>query len=153
MSSPEASVSPRDLRRYAADVDDLLLDLPWRRRRGLIAELRRHLEEDPRRVRDESPAEYAAELRETETVVPAGLFSGLRSFWPSPVEWCESIVRGAAVSLVVWALCAFAGPASQSVAGDPSPDSWSTMHGSAFDSIWPSPTFRGSQRDGLVAFV
>lgn len=79
--------SAAEIQRYVSAVDDLLLDVPWRRRRELIAGLREHLRESPDLTKEEPPEEYAAELRATAGAIPWGLLSGLRSAsWPTPVH-------------------------------------------------------------------
>ncbi len=156
MSSSEtpSSVASPEIRRYVSDVDDLLLDIPWRRRRELIADLVEHLEANPEQIQAESPREYAAELRESAPVATAGLLSGLRSLsWPTPLAWWESVVRGAALLLVVWVAYDFLAAASQRVFGDPSSSaSWPAMLKSALQSVYPGPTVLGSHRTGLLVF-
>src|SRR4051794_24010405 len=95
------SVSSDDIQNYGTAVDNLLLDVPWRRRRELIADLQEHLREHPDQITVEQPQDYAAELRAAAGAVPGGLLAGFRSaFWPTPLEWWESVQRGAALILL-----------------------------------------------------
>ena len=81
------------------------------------------------------------------------MLSGLRSgSWPTPFEWCESVVRGVALLLVAWVAYDFLAAVTQPIFGDPSPTSWTAMLDSAVQSIYPTPALHGSQRDGLVVF-
>jgi hypothetical protein len=136
-----AGATGEDIERYVAAVDDLLLDVPWRRRRELVADLREHIRENPEQLSVEPPEEYAAELRIAAAAIPRGLLSGLRSAsWPTPLQWWESVVRGAAivfVALVVWEL----------LAGSPS-----GRIDSALQSVYPVPRLLGSHRAGLIFY-
>jgi hypothetical protein len=156
MSSLEnsAPVAAREVRRYLSDVDDLLLDLPWQHRRKLIAGLSEHLRENPEQIRAESPGEYAAELHETTPATTAGALSGLRSVsWPTPLQWWESVVRGASLMFLAWVAYDFLAAWTQPIFGDPSAASSSDMLDSAFGSIYPVPTLHGSERYGLLVFT
>ncbi|MDG4793298.1 hypothetical protein [Micromonospora sp. WMMD1082] len=149
--TPAGSV---DVQAYVAAVDNLLLDVPWRRRRELVDDLRTHLRENPEHVAMESPREYAAELRSSAQVVPGGLLSGLRSAsWPTPLEWWESVLRGSAIVLVLLVAYDFLATASQAIVGDRMPVTWPGMVDSALRSVYPTPAFGGSQRDGLLFFA
>ncbi|MEU7909028.1 hypothetical protein [Actinoplanes sp. NPDC049118] len=135
------SVSAEDIQNYVTAVDNFLLDVPWRHRRELIADLQEHLREHPDQITVEQPQDYAAELRAAAGAVPGGLLSGFRSAsWPTPLEWWESVVRGGAivlVALVVWEL----------------PKGWSWWSvDSALQSVYPVPRLLGSHRAGLVFF-
>lgn len=107
------SVSSEAIQNYVTAVDNYLLDVPWRRRRELIADLQEHLRENSDQITVEQPQDYAAELRAAAGAVPGGLLSGLRSAsWPTPLQWWESAVRGGAivlVTLVAWELLATSG--------------------------------------------
>ena len=145
---------PADVQSYIAAVDNLLLDLPWQRRRELINDLRDHLRENPDQLTLEPPDEYAAELRASSEIAAGGLLLGLRSIsWPTPLEWWESVLRGSAIVLVVLVVYDFLAAASQAVVGDPSPVSWLAMIDSALQSVYPTPAFHGSQRNGLLIYL
>lgn len=143
-----------DIQRYVSAVDNLLLDVPWRRRRELIAGLREHIRENPEQITIEPPEEYAAELRATAEATPGGLLSGFRSLtWPTPLEWWESVLRGGAIILVGLVVYEFLARASQAIVGDStSSASITTMIDSALRVVYPTPSFRGSARDGLLIF-
>jgi hypothetical protein len=137
-----ADVTGEEIERYVAAVDDLLLDVPWRRRRALVADLREHIRENPGQLSVELPEEYAAELRIAAAAIPGGLLSGLRSTsWPTPLQWWESVVRGGAivlVALVAWEL--------------PGAGSWPSGIDSALLSVYPVPRLLGSSRAGLIFY-
>jgi hypothetical protein len=163
MSSAEASGAdagkvdpavPGDIQGYVSAVDDLLLDVPWRRRRELIAGLEEHLRENPEQITIESPQEYAAELRATSGAVPGGLLAGFRSAsWPTPIEWWESVLRGAAILLVALLGYKLLDHASYAVVGDSSAVApWPVAIDSALRSLYPVPAFRGSTWDGLLIY-
>jgi hypothetical protein len=148
------SVSSEDIQNYVTTVDNLLLDVPWRRRRELIADLQEHLREHPDQITVEQPQDYVAELRAAAGAVPGGFLSGFRSTsWPTPLEWWESVVRGAAIVLValaVWELLAHAG---QKVFGDAAASGeWSWIFDSALQSVYPVPPLLGSHRTGLIFY-
>lgn len=136
-----AGATSEDIERYVAIVDDLLLDLPWRRRQELVSDLREHIRESPEQLSVEPPEQYASELRIAAGAIPQGLLSGLRSAsWPTPLQWWESVVRGAAIvlmGLVVWDL----------LAGSPSGNI-----DSALQSVYPVPPLLGSHRSGLIFY-
>src|ERR1700754_4415723 len=99
-SGTEPGPTLEEVRSYVTVVDDMLLDVPWRHRRDLVRDLAAHIGDNPERIREESPDEYADAIRAGLNTSPGGLFSGLRSLsWPTPVEWWESVVRGTAIVL------------------------------------------------------
>lgn len=143
-----------EVERYVTAVDDLLLDVPWRRRGELVADLQEHLRENSEQLSVEPPEEYAAELRIAAGAIPRGLLSGLQSAsWPTPLQWWESVVRGGAivlVALVAWELLA---DTAQEIFGDAAASgSWSSSIDSALRSIYPVPPILGSQRIGLIFY-
>jgi hypothetical protein len=149
-----ADATGEEIERYVAVVDDLLLDIPWRRRRELVADLREHIRESPEQLSVEPPEEYAAELRIAAGAIPQGLLSGLRSAsWPTPLQWWESVVRGAAIvllALVGWELLAHT---AQVIFGDAAASgSWSSSINSALRSVYPVPPLLGSSRAGLIFY-
>jgi hypothetical protein len=149
-----ADATGEEIERYVAAVDDLLLDVPWRRRRGLVADLREHIRENPEQLSVEPPEEYASELRIAAAAIPGGLLSGLRSAsWPTPLQWWESVVRGGAivlVALVAWELLA---TSAQKVFGDAAASGeWSWIIDSALQSVYPVPRLLGSSRAGLIFY-
>lgn len=148
-----AHANPDDMHRYVSAVDDLLLDVPWRQRRELVAGLREHLRENPGQITIEPPEEYAAELR-AAAATPGGLLSGLRSpTWPTPVQWWESVLRGGAVVMITLVAYKILAGASQAVLGDATATGpMSTVIDQAFRTVYPTPDFRGSTRDGLLVF-
>lgn len=154
MNSAEAprKASPADIQRYVSAVDDLLLDVPWRRRCELIAGLREHLRESPELITQEPPQGYAAELRATVGAVPGGQLSGLRSpFWPTPVQWWESVLRAGAVVLVVRVAVDFLGSAGEALLGDRSAlGSWWSMVDQALQTVYPVPRIFGTHLAGLL---
>ncbi len=84
---------------YLREVDDLLLRLPWRRRRAALDELAVAL-----RVQGEPPiacpAAYAQAVLRAETSLPHLRMSrrGLvRWDWPTPFEWVAAGLRGLAI--------------------------------------------------------
>lgn len=135
-------------------MDDLLLDVPWRRRQELIAGLREHLRENPEQIAIEAPEEYAVELRATAGATPGGLLSGLRSpAWPTPVQWWESVLRGAAAVMVLLVAYELLTQTSQAVVGDATASGpLSKMIDSALRSVYPTPSLGGSTRDGLLVY-
>jgi hypothetical protein len=149
------SVSPEDIQNYVTAVDSVLLDVPWRRRRELIADLREHLRENPEQITIEQPHDYAAELRAASGAVPGGLLAGLRSAsWPTPLQWWESVLRGAAVILVVLLGYKILDYLSYFVVGDPSSQGpWPGAMDSALQELYPVPAFRGSTGNGLLIYV
>lgn len=152
VSRPDAT--GEEIERYVTAVDDLLLDVPWRRRRELVADLREHLRENSEQLSVEPPEEYAAELRIAAGAIPRGLLSGLQSAsWPTPLQWWESVVRGGAivlVTLVAWELLAHT---AQLIFGDAAASgSWSWSIDSALLSVYPVPPLLGSHRTGLVFY-
>lgn len=149
------SASPETVESYVSAVDDLLLDVPWRRRRQLVADLREHLRENPEQITVESPQEYAAELRATAGAFPGGRLAGFRSAaWPTPVQWCESVLRGGALTLVVLVIYGLLDAASQALLGDRSAmSSWQYHVNAAFQTVYPMPRILGSHKTGLLIFV
>jgi hypothetical protein len=149
-----ADVTGEEIERYVTAVDDLLLDVPWRRRGELVADLREHLQENPEQLSVEPPEEYAAELRIAAGAIPLGFLSGLRSTsWPTPLQWWESVVRGGAivlVALVAWELLAHT---TQVIFGDAAASgSWLSSIDSALQSVYPVPPLLGSHRTGLIFY-
>jgi hypothetical protein len=144
--------SSADIQKYVTAVDDLLLDVPWRRRRDLIAELREHIRESPELITIEPPQEYAAELRATCDAVPGGLLSGIRSAsWPTPVQWWESVLRGTAVVFVAKVAYELLYYALVAVVGDRSSmGTFTHMIDSAFQSVYPIPRVFGSRESALL---
>lgn len=160
MSRPEAAgttgnpAAAADVERYVAAVDDLLLDVPWRRRRELIAHLREHIRENPEQIAIEPPHEYAAELRAASGAVPGGLLAGFRSAsWPTPVEWCESVLRGGAMVLVVLLTYKLLDYASYFVVGDASArGSLPSELNLALLELSPVPAYGDSTWNGLLIY-
>jgi hypothetical protein len=149
------SVSSEAIRNYVTAVDNLLLDVPWRRRRELTADLQEHLREHPERISVERPEDYAAELRAAAGAVPDGFLSGFRSAsWPTPLEWCESVLRGAALILLALLGYKILDHLSYFVVGDPSSQgSWSGALDLALQELYPVPAFRGSTGTGLLIYA
>ncbi|MEU8663954.1 hypothetical protein [Actinoplanes philippinensis] len=143
------------IRNYVAAVDDLLLDVPWRRRRELTADLQEHLRQYPGQMTVEQPREYAAELRAATGAVPYGFLSGFRSAsWPTPLEWCESVLRGAALILLALLGYKILDHLSYFVIGDPSSQgSWPGALDRALQELYPVPAFRGSTGTGLLFYA
>jgi hypothetical protein len=148
------SVSAEGIRNYVTAVDNFLLDVPWRRRRELIGDLQEHLREHPDQIAVEQPQDYAAELREAAGAVPGGLLSGFRSAsWPTPLQWWESVFRGAAIVLVALVAWEFLANAAQKVLGDSEASGdWSWIIDSALQSVYPVPRLLGSHRTGLIFY-
>ena len=146
------SVSSDDIQNYITAVDNYLLDVPWRRRRELIADLKEHLRENPDQITVEQPQDYAAELREAAGAMPGGLLSGFRSAsWPTPLEWWESVLRGAALILLALLAYKILDYLSYFVVGDPSSQGpWPDAIDSALQSLYPVPALGGSTRNGLL---
>ncbi|WP_143133929.1 hypothetical protein [Actinoplanes philippinensis] len=159
MSNAESPVAPAGaseaIRDYVTAVDGLLLDVPWRRRRELIADLREHLRQYPELMTVEQPREYAAELRAAAGAVPGGFLSGFRSAsWPTPLEWCESVLRGAALILLALLGYKILDHLSYFVIGDPSSQgSWPGALDLAVQELYPVPAFRGSTGTGLLFYA
>lgn len=145
---------PPDIQSYVSTVDNLLLDVPWRRRRALVADLKEHIRENPEQITTEPPQEYAAELRAASKAVPGGLLAGVRSAtWPTPLEWWESVLRGAAMILVILVGYEIIDYASYFIVGDASSQApWPGGIDTALQSVYPIPTFRGSARDGVFIY-
>jgi hypothetical protein len=143
-----------EVRRYVTVVDSLLLDVPWRQRRELVRDLEQHISDNPAQIREEPPGEYADALRANLNTSSGGLFFGLRSVsWPTPVEWWESVIRGTAVILLLAVVFDFLSNASQTIVGEPTSTSWPAMIDSSLRSVYPTPTFGGSHRTGLLIFA
>jgi hypothetical protein len=149
------SMSSEAIRNYVTAVDNLLLDVPWRRRRELIADLQEHLGEHPGQIAVEQPQDYAAELRATAGAVPGGLLSGFRSAsWPTPLEWWESVLRGAALILLALLGYKILDHLSYFVVGDPSSQGpWPGALDAALQELYPVPAFRGSTGTGLLIYA
>ena len=149
------SVSSEDIQNYVTAVDSFLLDVPWRRRRELVADLQEHLRENPDQITVEQPQNYAAELRAAAGAVPGGLLSGFRSAsWPTPLQWWESVLRGAALVLLALLGYEIVDYLSYFVVGDPSSrGSWPGEIDSALQSLYPVPAFRGSTGNGLLIYA
>jgi hypothetical protein len=149
------SVSSEDIQNYVTAVDNYLLDVPWRRRRELVADLLEHLRENPDQITVEQPQNYAAELRAAVGAVPGGLLSGFRSAsWPTPLEWLESVLRGAALILLALLGYKILDYLSYFVVGDPSSQGpWPGEIDSALQSLYPVPAFRGSTGNGLLIYA
>lgn len=155
-SAVSAGANPSEaIRNYVTAVDDRLLDVPWRRRRELIADLREHLREDPGQITVERPQDYAAELHAAAGAVPGGFLSGFRSVsWPTPLEWWESVLRGAALILLALLGYGVLDHLSYFVVGDPSSQgSWPGALDSALQTLYPVPAFGGSTRTGLLIYA
>jgi hypothetical protein len=90
---------------YLREVDDLLLGLSWRRRRRVIADLRRRIRTNDRgRGPLESTADsFVSEVLGTESRSRLPLrFRPLVSWvWPSPREWIAAGLRGVAMVIGV----------------------------------------------------
>ena len=149
------SVSPEDIQNYVTAVDNVLLDVPWRRRRELIANLQEHLRENPEQITIEQPQDYAAELRVASGAVPGGLLAGFRSAsWPTPLQWWESVLRGAAMILLVLLGYKILDYLSYFVVGDPSSRGpWPGAMDLALQELYPVPAFRGSTGNGLLIYA
>ena len=149
------SVSSEDIQNYVTAVDSFLLDVPWRRRRELVADLQEHLRENPDQITVEQPQNYAAELRAAAGAVPGGLLSGFRSAsWPTPLQWWESVLRGAALVLLALLGYEIVDYLSYFVVGDlSSRGSWPGEIDSALQSLYPVPAFRGSTGNGLLIYA
>ena len=149
------SVSPEDIQNYVTAVDNFLLDVPWRRRREFIADLTEHLRENPEQITIEQPQDYAAELRAASGAVPGGLLAGFRSTsWPTPLQWWESVLRGAAMILLVLLGYEILDYLSYFVVGDPSSQGpWPGAMDLALQSLYPVPAFRGSTGNGLLIYA
>jgi hypothetical protein len=149
------SVSSEDIQNYVTAVDNYLLDVPWRRRRELIADLQEHLRENPEQITVEQPQDYAAELRAAPGAAPGGLLAGFRSAsWPTPLEWWESVLRGAALILLALLGYTILDYLSYFVVGDPSSQGpWPGAMDSALQSLYPVPAFRGSTGNGLLIYA
>ncbi|MFC6567013.1 hypothetical protein [Actinoplanes utahensis] len=143
------------IRNYVTAVDGLLLDVPWRRRRELTTGLQEHLRENPDQITVEQPEEYAAELRAAAGAVPGGFLSGFRSVsWPTPLEWWESVLRGAALILLALLGYKILDHLSYFVVGDPSSQgSWPGALDRALQTLYPVPAFRGSTGTGLLIYA
>ena len=135
------SVSPDDIQNYVTAVDNFLVDVPWRRRRELIAHLQEHLRENPNQITVEQPQAYAAELCEAAGAAPGGLLSGFRSAsWPTPLQWWESVLRGAALILLALLGYKILDYLSYFVVGDPSSQGpWPGAIDSALQELYPVP--------------
>ncbi|BEL05669.1 hypothetical protein Q0Z83_038600 [Actinoplanes sichuanensis] len=149
------SVSSEAIRDYVTAVDHLLLDVPWRRRRELIADLQEHLREHPEQIAVEQPQDYAAELRAAVGATPGGFLSGFRSAaWPTPLEWCESVLRGAALILLTLLGYKILAYLSYFVIGDPSSQGpWPGALDRAMQELYPVPAFHGSTGTGLLIYA
>jgi hypothetical protein len=136
----------RDLEAYLRAVDNQLLVMPWRQRTRAVSDLRAHLAEDPSVMAQQPPSEYAQELLQADRKAAAELPGGIRSFlWPTPREWFESWLRGLALVFLLletaWVVTALV---DHLVSGSGQP------LGQVWGAVYPTPTFRGSSRDGLV---
>lgn len=154
-SGGDPAASPAEIQKYVRAVDALLLDVPWRRRRELIADLQEHIRENPDQITVEPPQEYAAELRAASGAIPGGLLAGFQSAsWPTPLEWWESVLRGAALILITLLGYEILDYLSYFVVGDPSSQgSWPGALDSALRSLYPVPDFRGSTGTGLLIYA
>jgi hypothetical protein len=87
----------------------------------------------------EQPQNYAAELRAAAGAVPGGLLSGFHSAsWPTPLEWWESVLRGAALILLALLGYKILDYLSYFVVGDPSSQGgWPGEIDSALQSLYP----------------
>jgi hypothetical protein len=164
VSNAEPSVAPAGenpsvpsevIRNYVTAVDNLLLDVPWRRRRELTTDLQEHLREHPEQITVEQPQDYAAELRAAAGAVPGGFLSGFRSAsWPTPLEWWESVLRGAALVLLALLGYKILDYLSYFVIGDPSSQGpWPGTLDRALQELYPVPAFRGSTGTGLLIYA
>jgi hypothetical protein len=149
------AVSSEAIQNYVTAVDGFLLDVPWRRRRALVADLQEHIRENPHQITVEQPQDYAAELRDAAGAVPGGLLAGLRSAsWPTPLQWWESVLRGAARILLALLGFQILDHLSYFVVGDPSSQgSWPGAMDLALQSLYPVPAFRGSTGTGLLIYA
>ncbi|MEU1278861.1 hypothetical protein [Streptomyces sp. NPDC005805] len=109
MNTARREIEHDRIRRYAAEVDDRLLALPYRERAEAVAGLTAHLHEGAGVEELPGPAEYARELAmESGTPTRQLRFMGLSSTtWPTPAEWIASGVRGVAalyLMAILWSV-------------------------------------------------
>src|SRR5680860_739610 len=98
----------RQVRIWVRAIEGELLDVPWRRRRQLVADAAQHLTEiDPGSLPDD-PSVYAIELRDALGIPsrePTRIDRSFLAIWPTPLSWILAGLLG--VALLIGALVYF----------------------------------------------